>query len=86
VNAVKEPGRPLWYDLRRLSFRHLFSTSLTVFGHSYLTAVLENVTNRALGKAPRANVLPERNEKAVYLNPVLAGQVLLQFPPRRVGR
>ena len=62
------------------------STSLTVFGHSYLTAVLENGTNRALGKASRANVLPEGNEKAVYLNPVLPGQVLLQLPPRRVGR
>jgi hypothetical protein len=62
------------------------STSLTVFGHSYLAAVLENGTNRALGKASSANVLPEGNEKPVYLNTVLAGQVLLQLPPRRVGR
>ena len=56
------------------------SGSLTVFGHSYLTAVLENGTNRALGKSSRANVLPEGNEKAVYLNPVLAGKVLSPAP------
>ena len=49
------------------------STSLTVFGDPYLRAVLENRANRALGKASRANVLPEGNEKAVYLNAVLGG-------------
>src|SRR5678809_1665163 len=38
---------------------------------SYLSAILEHRTRRALGQMPRANMLPERHEQPVDLDPVL---------------
>ena len=58
---------------------------LPVPNDSDLAAVLQHRARRAPWKMPRADVLPERHEQPIDLDPVLPGELLLQGTHRRLG-
>src|SRR4051812_32260341 len=59
---------------------------LTVRRDTDLPAVFQHRTNRAFRKSTGANVLAERHQQAVDLDPVFSRQLLFQRQTRRVGR
>src|SRR5882762_10764385 len=60
--------------------------TLAVFGDTDLPAILEDGTHRALRKPSGTNVLSERHEQSIDLDPVLAREFFFQQPPCRLRR
>src|SRR5262249_5085465 len=52
----------------------------------HLAAVLEHRTSRAFWQMPRADVLPERHEQPIDLDPVLLRKLLLERAHARFRR
>src|SRR3954463_1676504 len=54
------------------------SCELAMVGDAYLPAVLQHRADRTFRQTARANVLSERHQQAIYLDPVFSGQPLLE--------